>query len=95
MSGPGRVFGEGVGSAFEMVEGRVGGDAARPGFETARGIEAGMSAMNAPEGFDCKIFGEGGIADDDHDPAVDLGLMPAEQGLEGVDVAACELLQDV
>jgi hypothetical protein len=46
-----------------------------------------VAAIDAPEAFDGEVFGSGGIADDANDPAVDVALMPAKQGLEGVKVA--------
>ena len=66
------------------------GDAASPTFESARRIEAGVSAMDAPERFDGQIFGRGGVAYDAQDPTVNGALMLAEHGLEGVDVALAE-----
>jgi hypothetical protein len=49
--------------------------------------------MNAPEGLDGEIFGRGGIANDAHDPTVNLSLVLPEQALEGIEVTCRELLQ--
>jgi len=72
----------------QVIERGVGGDAPRPRLESSRRIEAGVAAIDAPEGFDGEVFGSGGIADDADNPAIDVALMPAKQGLEGVKVFA-------
>jgi hypothetical protein len=64
---------------LEVIECSVGSDASRPCPEAARGIEAGVRAMDAPEGFDGEIVGGSRVADDAIDPAVNLTLMPTEQ----------------
>jgi hypothetical protein len=81
--------------ALEVIERSVGSDPSRPCPKAARGIEAGVRAMDAPEGFDGEVFGGSRIANDANDPTVDLALMRAEQRLEGVEVAVTELPQHV
>src|ERR1700693_3385704 len=47
-------------------------DASRPRPEAAGGIEAGVRAMDTPEGFNGEVFGGRRIADDSNNPAVNL-----------------------
>src|SRR5277367_3941280 len=82
-------------STLEMIERRIGGNAASPRLEAARGIETSVGPLNTEKGVDREVFGQARIADNNDDPAVDLGLMPAEQSLESLNVAARELPQDV
>ena len=79
----------------EPIESGAGGDAPRPGLEGTRGLEAGVSAMDAPEGLDREVLGCRGIADDAQDPAVDGTLMLAEERFEGVEIALPEPIQNV
>ena len=78
-----------------MIECSVGGDASRPGFEAECRVEAGMHAVDAPEGFDGEVFSRAGVADDADDPAIDLTLVQPEQRLKGVEIAVRELPQHV
>ena len=80
---------------LQVIERGVGGDASRPWSEASRGVETGVRAMDAPEGFDGEVFGGIRVADDANDPTVNLTLMPAKQRLEGVEVAVTELPQHV
>jgi hypothetical protein len=59
------------------------------------GFEAGVRAIDAPEGFEGKVLGDRRIADDANDPAIDFVLMQTEKSLEGVEVTAAEPLQNV
>ena len=63
--------------------------------ETALRIEAGVGAVDTPEGLDGEVLGRGRVADQGDDPAVDLGLVLPEQDLEGLDVTQRELLEQV
>jgi len=63
--------------------------------ETALRIEAGVGAVDTPEGLDGEILGGGRIAHECDDPAADLGLVLPEQRLEGLDVTQRELLKQV
>ena len=76
---------------LEVIECSVGSDTSRPCPEAARGVEAGVRAMDAPEGFDREVFGGSRVADDANDPTLNLTLMPTEQRLKGVEVAVTEL----
>ena len=56
-----------------------------------------MRAVDAPESLNGEVFGRGRIADDAQNPAVDLVLKPAKQGLKSGGIASrelfCEILQ--
>jgi hypothetical protein len=70
---------------LEVIKRGVGGDASCPPFKASCGVEAGVRAIDAPEGFEGKVLGDPRIADDANDPAVDLVLMQTEKSLEGVE----------
>ena len=91
----GKIFGElgfGVGMP-EMVESRVGGDAASPGLEIAIGMKAGTIFVDAPECFHGQILSDAGVANDANDPGVDGFLVLPKQRLEGFQVAGRETIQ--
>ncbi|MBZ5706212.1 MAG: hypothetical protein LAN63_12740 [Acidobacteriia bacterium] len=76
-----------------MVQRGVGRDASRPGANRPSWVEPGARPVHAPEGFDRQVFGLTRIADDAHDPPIDLALELAKQRLEGFDVALRESLE--
>jgi hypothetical protein len=69
------------------VERRVGGDAASPGLESARRVEASVGAMNTPKSFDSEVFGCRRIANDFEDPPIHSSLVLAKERFEGVKIA--------
>ena len=79
----------------EPIERGARSDAAGPGLEGTRGIEAGASGMNSPESFDGEVFSGAGVADDAEDPAEDGPLMLAEESFECIEIALPELIQYV
>jgi hypothetical protein len=57
-----------------MIEGGIGGDPADPRAKASGRVETGSPAIRPPECFDKHINRRAAIADDPHDPAIDVGL---------------------
>src|SRR5215471_12176457 len=77
-----------------MINRQVRGDAPQPSPTVAVWVETVTVLIKAPEGFDCQIFGGAGVADNAHDPAVDLALVLSKKRFEGLDVTRGESLQN-
>ena len=78
---------------LQKIDGDIRGDSSGPGGEMPPRIETSVRPMNAPEGLDGEILGRGRIANDAHDPAVNLSLELPEQHLESLKVAGREFFQ--
>src|SRR5262252_1012883 len=77
-----------------MVNRQVRGDAPQPSPTVAVWVEAVTALIKPPEGFDCQIFGGARVANNAHDPAVDLTLVLSKKRFEGLDVTRGESLQN-
>jgi hypothetical protein len=71
------------------------GDAPRPSLKAMRGLEAGVSPVNAPECFHCQVLRRCRISDNAQNPAVNRTLVQAEECLEGGHAASPKLIQDI
>src|SRR5690242_17776947 len=78
-----------------MVDGQVCGHAAKPAGAVALRIQTIAILIQAPEGFDGKVFGGARIASDANDPAVDLALVLVEERFKGFHLARRESLENV
>ena len=56
---------------------------------------AGVGPISAPKGLNREVFRHGSVADEPHDPAVDLTLELPEERLESFDFAVSEPLQQL
>ena len=74
----------------QVVQGRIGGDAAGPGTKISRGVEPLASAINAPKRLHGQILGGTGVANDADDPGVDFLLVLPKESLKSFEVARRE-----
>src|SRR5206468_574851 len=80
----------------EMIQGRVGGNAAGPGAKIPRGgVEPPACPINAPKRLHGQILGGAAVANDAHGPGVDLLLVLAKESLKGFEVARRESFEQL
>src|SRR5208283_5044889 len=78
----------------KMIDGRIRGDAAKPRAAIPPGrVEARVGPVHAPESLHGQILGHRGVADDTHEPAINLALVLPEQRFKGIHIARRESLQ--
>jgi len=79
----------------KVVDRQVGGDASRPGSEVACRPKALACSVDALQSFYRQVLGDTRIANDAHNPSVDVALVMPNQNLESIDLAICKSPEQV
>ena len=78
-----------------MVDRQVGSDPACPGTEVAIGAKPVPGAVNSPKSLHGQILRSAPVAYDADDPGIDIALKLTYQGLERIDLAMREPLEQI
>ena len=76
-----------------MIERQIGRDPPRPSSETARGVESRPRPINFPKRFQRQFFSHGRVARNPEDPAINIAMAFAKQGLKSFEVSERESLE--